>query len=34
MVTHRLPLADITRGFEIMRDKKENPIKIVLHPQE
>ncbi|MDR1447125.1 MAG: zinc-binding dehydrogenase, partial [Treponema sp.] len=34
MVTHRFPLADISRGFEIMRDKKENPIKIVLHPQE
>jgi threonine dehydrogenase-like Zn-dependent dehydrogenase len=34
MVTHCLPLADITRGFEIMENKKENPIKIVLRPQE
>jgi L-iditol 2-dehydrogenase len=34
MITHRVPLADIARGFEIMKDKKENPIKIVLHPQE
>lgn len=33
-VTHRLPLRHIARGFDMLRDKTEDPIKIVLRPQE
>jgi L-iditol 2-dehydrogenase len=29
MITHRYPLEDIDKGFEIMRDKKEDYIKIM-----
>lgn len=32
MVTHKLKLEDINKGFEIMRTKEDNPIKIVIEP--
>jgi threonine dehydrogenase-like Zn-dependent dehydrogenase len=32
VITHRLPLDDAPHGYEIFRDKKDQCIKIVLHP--
>lgn len=32
MVTHRLPLSAIHQAFDILRDKKQNALKIVIHP--
>jgi len=31
MITHRLPLKDITRGFQLVLDGKES-IKVIIHP--
>ncbi|AFZ28474.1 theronine dehydrogenase-like Zn-dependent dehydrogenase (plasmid) [Cylindrospermum stagnale PCC 7417] len=32
VITHRLPLDEAPRGYEIFKDKKENCIKVVLKP--
>ena len=32
VITHRLPLADAPRGYEIFKNKREDCIKIVLTP--
>jgi L-iditol 2-dehydrogenase len=32
LVTHRYPLADIQRGFDELRDRRHNPIKVVFEP--
>jgi L-iditol 2-dehydrogenase len=32
LITHVLPLDDITKGFELLAEKKENVIKVVLKP--
>lgn len=32
MITHRLPLDKIADGFEILKNKNENPIKVVILP--
>jgi 2-desacetyl-2-hydroxyethyl bacteriochlorophyllide A dehydrogenase len=32
MITHTLPLRDISKGFEILSNEKENAIKVVLKP--
>jgi glycerophosphoryl diester phosphodiesterase len=34
VVTHRLPLEDAPRGYEIFKNKEDNCIKIVLKPHE
>jgi L-iditol 2-dehydrogenase len=33
MITHRLPLAEIVRGFELVQDGRES-IKVIIRPQE
>ena len=32
IITHRLPLADAPRGYEIFNEKKEDCVKVVLQP--
>ena len=32
LITHRLPLASFVEGIEIMRQRKDNAIKVVLQP--
>lgn len=32
LITHRLPLADFVKGIEIMRNRTDNAIKVVLEP--
>ncbi|GGM94206.1 hypothetical protein GCM10011609_34590 [Lentzea pudingi] len=32
LTTHRIPLADATRGYEIFRAKSDGCIKVVLTP--
>jgi L-iditol 2-dehydrogenase len=32
MITHRLPLADIQKGFSLVEDARES-IKIIIEPQ-
>ncbi len=32
MITHRLPLAEAPRGYEIFKHKQENCEKVVLKP--
>ena len=32
LITHRLPLEDIQKGFEILSQGAENVIKVVLNP--
>lgn len=32
LITHRLPLQDFVRGIEIMRNRTDNAIKVVLEP--
>jgi threonine dehydrogenase-like Zn-dependent dehydrogenase len=32
IITHRLPLADAARGYEIFNDKQEDCRKVVLLP--
>ncbi|MEO5684879.1 MAG: zinc-dependent alcohol dehydrogenase [Chitinophagaceae bacterium] len=32
VITHRLPLADIARGYEIFKKKEDNCVKVVLDP--
>ncbi len=34
LISHRLPLADITRGIEIARHPGPESLKVVIHPQE
>ncbi len=29
LITHRLPLEELVKGFHAMRDKKENYVKIM-----
>ena len=33
MITHRLPLADVVRGFQLVMDARES-LKVILRPQE
>jgi threonine dehydrogenase-like Zn-dependent dehydrogenase len=32
LITHRLPLEEAPRGYEIFRNKEENCVKVVLKP--
>jgi threonine dehydrogenase-like Zn-dependent dehydrogenase len=32
LITHRLPLEEAPRGYEIFRNKEENCVKVVLNP--
>jgi threonine dehydrogenase-like Zn-dependent dehydrogenase len=32
VVTHRIPLTQAARGYEIFREKKDNCVKVVLDP--
>jgi L-iditol 2-dehydrogenase len=32
IITHRFPLEDIQKGFEIIKDYKDNAIKIIINP--
>jgi threonine dehydrogenase-like Zn-dependent dehydrogenase len=32
VVTHRLPLADAARGYEMFRNKEDGCVKVVLKP--
>ena len=33
VITHRLPIDDAAKGYEVFRDKKNECIKVVLKPQ-
>jgi threonine dehydrogenase-like Zn-dependent dehydrogenase len=32
LITHRLPLAEFEKGFDIVRNRKDNVLKIILEP--
>ncbi len=32
LITHRMPLAEFERGFDIVRNRRENALKVVLEP--
>jgi threonine dehydrogenase-like Zn-dependent dehydrogenase len=32
LTTHRMPLAEAPRGYEIFREKEDGAIKVVLQP--
>jgi S-(hydroxymethyl)glutathione dehydrogenase / alcohol dehydrogenase len=32
IITHRLPIDEATHGYDIFKNKKENCVKVVLHP--
>jgi len=32
MITHRLPLKDFVQGIEMMRNRTDNAVKVVLEP--
>jgi threonine dehydrogenase-like Zn-dependent dehydrogenase len=33
VITHRLPLTDAPRGYKIVKNKKDNCEKVILHPE-
>ena len=32
IITHRIPLADATRGYDIFKNKQDGCLKVVLKP--
>jgi len=32
LITHRLPLSEFERGFDIVRNRRENALKVILNP--
>jgi S-(hydroxymethyl)glutathione dehydrogenase / alcohol dehydrogenase len=32
IITHRLPIDEATHGYDIFKNKKEDCVKVVLHP--
>lgn len=32
LITHRLPLADFSRGWQIFLEREDDPIRVMLYP--
>ena len=32
IITHRLPLSEVSRGYDIFKKKEDNCVKVVLNP--